>query len=859
MSIYKNVFPTHEKFLAARCISPELAEANKVKSITKEELMLATGRTENFVHGDALAIPYFEFDGYPMVGEDGCHYHDYRVMDTRLPDELPVGEKIQRYVKAIGVGARPYIPAAFNENVRKTDFMVFTEGAFKAMSAKSMAVAALPGVTTWAAEKGGALSEDTVINSHILELAKTATFIIVLADSDAAENDQVKKALTLFSNALEKQTGKPSVFSMCPAGKAKKIPGTKKTEKAKRGLDDWIFDEGERAVQARLEWVYKSELARREQVAKGGYVALGREDGNLVVWSVESQQIMKVTPGMLTQPGHLMNIVGSLDWCKAAYGTVSQKGGIMVDWLEMGGDMVHACNKAGNFNASRQRHSGVWVDDSNSENLVVNSSNELFDTAGQSRTRFNRDASGYFYPSGSADLGISIDTRAASEDDIDQLSSAADTFNWVHPSMKVLFVGWSLHAFYAGALNWRTHAIINGPRGAGKSTAQRVASNILGGAGLWIDSETSAAGIRQSIRQDSLALVIDEADPEETDTSQKNRRIQGFMEFLRSASGGSTIKKGTADQSGISYTVKTPGLLAGIMGIKMNAADQSRFIALELAEGDKDVVFNRHPLTEENSQLAKEIGPRIFTKMIKSWGRFTRALQIFKETLMDTIGLGADSRYCDTMGNVLAAYMVGITALDYEITKEDAKALVAMCDLVGVRAAGYGVKAGSNDEMDCFRSLAEKIVNVSAADKRVELTVSELINRAKDELKKGFTAQRKGPFMSALYRLGMVVALNKETQIYELLVDDKNRQLLELFKGTKYASGDVGSLLKRLVGDKYSGSINMLNTAEDAKTQTYKTRVIGLPLAGEIGRIIEMSASESVTEVTTASDLALSA
>ena len=240
----------------------------------------------------------------------------------------------------------------------------------------------------WAAGAGSAMSVDTLISPSILDALAYAKGVLVLADSDAKTNVQVRTSMQALSDAITAQTGKPSMFTFCR--EPEKAQGRKTS---KRGLDDWIHDEGALAVEKYLTWLWSKELARQRVLSSGGYFPLGYNGDTNYVWSIPRGSMFALSASQLTQPGTLLNLAGGNAWCEAAYGQTSKLGAVQVDFQRMGGDIVGACIAAGPFDPEACRRTGVW--DSGDGALVINGADHLWRTDGGAQDRFGSE---FVYP-----------------------------------------------------------------------------------------------------------------------------------------------------------------------------------------------------------------------------------------------------------------------------------------------------------------------------------------------------------------------------------------------------------------------------------------------------------------------------
>lgn len=170
---------------------------------------------------------------------------------------------------------------------------------------------------------------------------------------------------------------------------------------------------------------------------------------------------------------------------------------------------------------------------------------------------------------------------------LDALASAS----WSHPLQRRLVAGWLVLAPLCGCLPWRPHLWLTGPPAAGKSwLLDRVLGPLLRPVAIRVDGGTTAAGIRQLLRNDARPVLFDEA---EAHTRAGIERIEGLIELGRymSSSQGGQVLKGTAGHQAVVFTGVSQFLLASINIPLARAADATRRTVIELRP--------RQPLTDQ--------------------------------------------------------------------------------------------------------------------------------------------------------------------------------------------------------------------------------------------------------------------
>lgn len=765
------LYPQHKQSLEKRAITPEYASRAGLESHSPSSAAKDVFGPEQDVSlpGDTIRIRYYNLDGSEMIGDDGVPYARHRVFAT---EDAGPDKKEMRYIARPSSGVRPYLPLGIQEVIDRANlgYLVITEGEFKALSACEHRIpcVGISGVTMWCRSSGGApLTEDSPVHPEIIELVKQAGGAVVLADSDAVKNRQVKKQMSALARALYKQTGLPAAYTHVPqenvGGKALKL-----------GLDDYIARHEGRlhAFVDLLNWHWNKEQHRVEILSSGGYVPLGFVGEKNAVWSVERGCLFMLSNSNITQSGTLMNLAGGLSWCEAAFGKSKGDDGVVVDWTAMGGDIIERCLEAGPFELGSQRGAGVWRE---GEELVINDGDGLWTSSGRHRERHGRD---FVYPMGQR-MGIRPEIESASEVHGLQTLAAIKTWHWSKPQADpFLLLGWICLGYLAGAMPWRPHISLTGSAGIGKSALLKMVGNLLGHAGVVLDGGTSEAGIRQSVKLDARAVLIDEVEAD-------GAKIASHMTMLRSASDDKVRLMGTQDQSGVSYTLRIIGMVSGVVPPAMNAADTTRFICIELDRVNAEAARNPHPLVS-NEEDAKKVGLRLWRRMINQWPRI-KAYQVVFRDLLD-----GSTRYRDSLAPILAAAYCATEG--EELTAERAQRMIAAMDLADLSER----MSEARDEADAQNHLLGTSLDLQIGSGRRQLTVAELCACALEEVRED---HRGGEHQRALGRHGMRITPNPDDRERAvLMINPKAPGFVKIYQGTKWERGDIGALLRRSPG-----------------------------------------------------------
>lgn len=225
------------------------------------------------------------------------------------------------------------------------------------------------------------------------------------------------------------------------------------------------------------------------------------------------------------------------------------------------------------------------------------------------------------------------------------------TWNWERPYLDpVLFLGWLVCAWMGGALDWRPAVFTTGGAGVGKSTLHKITQAILGDS-LFALVDTTAAGIYQHVKQDSLPVTVDELE-----AKKGSSKATAVIELARLASSGGRMSRGGANHEGTTFQARNCFMFSAILPPPMGVQDKTRMATLNLKKLDKS--HGREPVVRDTD------GRMMLRQIMDGWTDFrTRLLPDWKVTLHKA---GCDSRAMDTYGTLLAAaeLVVGPEALE---------------------------------------------------------------------------------------------------------------------------------------------------------------------------------------------------
>ncbi|MCW5697905.1 MAG: hypothetical protein KIS96_14390 [Bauldia sp.] len=309
------------------------------------------------------------------------------------------------------------------------------------------------------------------------------------------------------------------------------------------------------------------------------------------------------------------------------------------------------------FDPNKQhRGRGGWQDNQN--RFIWHSGNYLWtvDTAGgrsvleKSRPSFH---DGFLYTRQASTVEPWQERISHTESPAQRIFADLRTWKWERPYLDpVLVLGWLGCAIMGGALRQRPVVFTTGGAGVGKSTLQEL---LIGALGPMVTStvNTTAAGIYQRAKMDSLPFMVDELE-----SKAGSSRETAVIELARVAYTGGDISRGGADHEASTFMARQAFFFSAINAPPMNTQDKTRMALLNLSRLDKANAIDRKP------EFSDVDGRMLLRQVMDGWPDFyPRLYQNYWDALAPQ---QLDSRAINTFGTLLAAaeLLVGPEALE---------------------------------------------------------------------------------------------------------------------------------------------------------------------------------------------------
>lgn len=559
----------------------------------------------------------------------------------------------------------------------------------------------------------------------------------------------------------------------------------------------------------------------REDPVRLPFRALGYDRDEYAFIPDGGGQVLVFSASALSTKGNLYSLA-PLAWWERSFCEGKPFSGQAVDQaLDF---LIRRCREAGPFRVERLRGRGVWID---GERLVGHLGDRLL--VDGARLGLADLESKHIYEARPA-LDLEVDSeRPLMAGEGDLLHRWAVSLAWEQASEDAdgrrsaldgtLLAGWIACASVCGSLGWRPHAFVTGPSGTGKSqVVLHVARHLLGDFALRVKSaEATAAGVRQRLGPDALAVTLDEM---EADGESSERRIRDMLALMRVASSDddAEVLKGGAKGHAVGYAVRSAFLGAAVRVPIVQRADKTRVSVLNLR---KPTESDQKRFKDETVELMDKLmepgwAARFRARMILKANDVRAAAQIFRDAATERLG---DARLGDQYGALLGgAYVL----MRDGVPKRDA-AREWIARHCWDRAEEV---AQDSDELNAIAAILESPATVSEDRTRYDVSIGELISIA--SRKAYHRAISPTTAQAELGRRGL------RTDHTRLFISNTHRGVGEMLRGTSYRVG-------------WSGVLRRLEGAEPASPLWYggsKSRGTSIPLDSILGGYQESVESE---------------
>ena len=525
------------------------------------------------------------------------------------------------------------------------------------------------------------------------------------------------------------------------------------------------------------------------------FTCLGYDRERFYLYTAEGKQVLAMSAKDLTSHGILLKLA-KLRWWEGAFpGRESFNARMAAD------EIIRACYRTGVFNPDIVRGRGVWMDDGR---RVMHLGDHLL-VEGE-RTELTKHKSRWIYEQ-SRPLAVKLGDPLT-DDDGKRFLAMCRAVSWADPNRDgSLFAGWIVSALIGGALSWRPHLWLLAEGGSGKTWVHdNIIAPSLGPLALILQGKTTEAGVRGELGNDARPVLFDEA---ETQSDKDRERIQQVIDLARQASSkhAGPIVKGTKEGGSRRFTIRSSFLFASINAGLTQAADESRFITLTLANGTPDqfAALKRAHL--------EAVVPNFAGRLLARALQLAPVIRANADRLAEAIArTGAGRRAGDTLGTVLACQMALVDTR--EVTAEQAEQMVASRQWV--REAAAEAKVAPEWERALLHLMQAEGMRRNVNGRTEAVTISELIGVCRDG--QGDIGLIDSD--QALRRLGMRVMDDS------LMLGNRASGVAERFRNTPWGAGWLATLA-RVPGARRNLQVRF--------SPAYNDRALSLPLSSIMG------------------------
>ncbi|MHB1642842.1 MAG: hypothetical protein ACYDD9_06190 [Acidithiobacillus sp.] len=404
-----------------------------------------------------------------------------------------------------------------------------------------------------------------------------------------------------------------------------------------------------------------------------GPIVMGLHDKNIVLWSRRQNALIEVTMSEVKADTVLQAFCGK-SWLTRYFLKIDPRtGDTGINHKAASLEIAGTAGSLRHFSTSNCYSTGCWSDKEG--RLVINSADFCVDNTGKDveRIDLSRKRAAIYTTQSKYSMPAYV---AESDKDVDVTKKVLEdlsTWKFVYESEigVAITVGWIVSAIYCAALETRPSIWITGEAGAGKSKLFHYISSLLGESALSVERASSAA-IRQSIRDSSVPVLLDEF--ETTGTDQKVGATVSILQSMRAAytSKNATIK-GTSNQSGMQYREMYPFAFFSVSSPALESADAGRIVRLRMQPADHDGKDAPIATEEDRAQFMWSIWRR--------WDLYKEILSAVKKEYKVQEPTKADDRerdsYCTVVAGAVLVYSIKKSLTRVEDLSKNIKDMVS--------------------------------------------------------------------------------------------------------------------------------------------------------------------------------------
>lgn len=516
---------------------------------------------------------------------------------------------------------------------------------------------------------------------------------------------------------------------------------------------------------------------------------LGWDRGAGYYLPIDSRQVVSLPASAHTKL-NLLQLAPMHYWSNAFSDLTSTKP--KIDWDMAADSLIKRAKAAGIFDRDMVRGRGAWWDDGK---VAVH----LGDRVIMDGTEYNlmEAPTDYVYEAGRTVRIAGGDMLHASE--ASKLTRICESLRWEKQISGTLLSGFVFLAPVCGALLWRPHIWITGGKGSGKSTVMKdVVGRCLKRNMLFVQGDTSEAGVRQELGQDAIPVLFDEFESERRKAAERTEDVLSLVTAASSET-GAVIAKGGQGGKSQRYVIRSMFAFSSIsVSIKQGAA-MSRISVLSLKTADEETQEGLQQYQELmetiRTTLTTEFIDRLQARAVAMIPVIRHNAEIFAEAAAIVLGT---RRQGDQIGTLLA----GAYALhsNKEVTPEFAREWLEKRDWSEERE-----ESENSDEMMCLQHIMTHSLVVKAGERASphSRNVGELIAKLAG---KGADADiSMVEARDALERIG--IRLDDRGSMSYIVIANRHQALDKILDGKPWAPPAHARVLLRLKGARKTDNV----------------------------------------------------
>jgi len=378
---------------------------------------------------------------------------------------------------------------------------------------------------------------------------------------------------------------------------------------------------------------------------------LGRNDKTFYFFPRACGQIIEFTGPALANMQNLVTMAPKSVWemnfeAKSGEKKMAGEASLM---------LIEACNRLGIYDPDTKRGVGVWLE---GETPLMNAGDKLY-WAGGSCLPPDYKSKNVYVMGGC--VGRLTDDQMGNKDAAEILRICL-ALSWKSRTAGYMLAGWIVTALVAGALRWRSHIVLTGEKGAGKSwVLENIIKPLLGRLALSRDGGTTEPKLRIDIGSTTRPVVMDEG---ESETMRDRTNMEQIFMLARKASSGSNV----ANFNGV-YPIRSSFCFAAINPRIVQGADLDRNTILHLVVNRTDGAAEEFRKLQRrvSSAITEASSERLLSRAFHNLPALLANIETFSDVLEQQEG---SKRFGDQFGTLIAgAYSLTSTG---EITREAA-------------------------------------------------------------------------------------------------------------------------------------------------------------------------------------------